>query len=352
MGAQNLDDTTFTKIDAGAESIFVFTPDGELRELKAGATVLDFAFDIHSEVGKKCIGGKINNKVFPIRHRLSNGDRVEVITAKNQKPNADWLNYVVTTKAKNRINRAIREDKYEEAEAGKEILIRKFKNWKIEWNDRNIAKAVKAFNFHKPVDLFYNIAINKIDLLEVKQLFTHTETVAEKEEKIVISQEAYDELIEDQSEKDGNYILIEAGVSGLNYSLARCCNPIAGDRIFGFVTVNHGIKIHRYDCPNARQMLERYPYRKIEARWKETKTMKFFVTNLKIIGTDRVGILQDITNVISGDLKVNMKDFKFTTSGNRFVGVIRVQVRNVDHLGHLKRKLMEIKGISRIVRFD
>lgn len=352
MGAQKLDDKSLSKIGSEAESIFVFTPNGDLRELKAGATVLDFAFDIHSEVGKKCIGGKINDKVYPIRHRLANGDRVEIITAKNQKPNADWLNYVVTTKAKNRINRAIREDKYEEAESGKEVLARKFKNWKIDWNDKNIAKVVKAFNFHKPVDLFYNIAINKIDLLEIKQLFTGTEAVIEKEDKIEISQEAYDELIEDQSEKDGNYILIEAGVSGLNYSLAKCCNPIAGDRIFGFVTVNHGIKIHRYDCPNAKQMLERYPYRKIEARWKESKTMKFFVTNLKIIGTDRVGMLHDITSVISEDLKVNMKDFKFSTTGNRFVGVIKVQVRNVDHLGHLKRKLMEVKGISKIIRFD
>jgi (p)ppGpp synthase/HD superfamily hydrolase len=352
MGAQKLDDRGISKIDSKSESIFVFTPKGDLRELKAGATILDFAFDIHSRVGCTCTGAKINNKVFPIRHKLSNGDKVEIITVKNQKPNADWLNYVVTSKAKSRINRALREEKYAEANAGKETLARKFKNWKIEWNDKNISRLVKAFNFRKPVDLYYNIAINKVDLLELKQEFTVSEDNEKVDQDFDISREDYEDLLESQSEKDENFVLIEAGVSGLNYSLAKCCNPIAGDRIFGFVTVNHGIKVHRYDCPNAGQLLERYPYRIMNARWKESKTIKIFVTNLKVIGTDRVGLMNDITRVISEDLKVNMRSLKFAATGSEFEGKIKVQVRNVDHLGFLKRKLLGIKGVTKVVRFD
>lgn len=352
LGAQRLDDGSISKIDAASDRIFVFTPNGDLKELKAGATILDFAFEIHTDVGCKCIGAKINNKVFPIRQKLTNGDKVDILTVKNQKPNADWLNYVVTSKAKNRINRALREAKYTEAEAGKEVLMRKFKSWKIEWGDKNISRVVKAFHFQKPIDLYYNIAINKVDLLEIKQVFTSTEETEVKEQDIDISDTDFDELIESQSEKDENYILIESGMAGLNYSLSKCCNPIAGDKIFGFVTVNHGIKVHRWDCPNARQLKEKYPYRLMEAHWKDSKSLKIFVTNLRIIGSDRVGLVNDITRVISEDLKVNMKDLKFSTTGSKFEGKIKLQVRNVDHLGFLKRKLLSIKGVRKVVRFD
>jgi (p)ppGpp synthase/HD superfamily hydrolase len=352
MGAQRLDDGKISKIEPGTDSIYVFTPNGDLRELKAGATILDFAFDIHSDIGCKCIGAKINDKVYPIRQQLSNGDKVEILTVKNQKPNADWLNYVVTTKAKSRINRALRETKFAEAEAGKEILTRKLKNWKIDFNDRNISRIVKAFHFQKPIDLYYNIAINKVDLLEIKQVFTSIEESEVKEQDFDFGKDAFGDLLESQSEKDENYILIDAGVSGLNYSFAKCCNPIAGDKIFGFITVNHGIKIHRTGCPNAKQMLTKNPYREIEARWKDSKTMKFFVTNLKIVGSDRIALVNDITRIISDDLKVNMKELKFSTSGNNFIGLIKVQIRDADHLGFLKKKLMDIKGVSKVVRFD
>ncbi len=352
LGAGKLDDGKTARIDTGGDSIYVFTPNGDLRELRTGATILDFAFEIHTEVGEKCIGGKINNKVYPIRYQLKNGDRVEIITSKNQKPNIDWLNFVVTSKAKSRINRALREDKYKEAEQGKEILNRKFKNWKIEASERNINKVVKHYNFQKPVDLYYNIAIEKVELQEIKHLFTTPEEFEEKIGKQEQKFELSEELIESQSEKDQGYIMIDAGVSNLNYSLSKCCNPIAGDRIFGFVTVNQGIKIHRYDCPNAEQMLERYPYRVIKARWKDSGSSKFFITNLRIIGNDRVGLVNDITRVISDDLRVNMKNLNFSSRGPAFEGVIKVQVRDVEHLGFLKQKLLRINGVSRVTRFD
>jgi GTP pyrophosphokinase len=352
LGAQRLDDGNISKIEPGKDNIYVFTPDGDLRELKAGATILDFAFDIHSDIGCKCTGAKINNKVYPIRQQLTNGDSVEILTVKNQKPNADWLNYVVTSKAKSRINRALREAKFTEAEAGKEILMRKLKNWKIDFNDKNVSRIVKQFHFQKPIDLYYNIAINKVDLLEIKQIFTTVEETEVKEGDFDFGKDAFEELLGSQSVKDENFILIDAGVSDLNYSLAKCCNPIAGDKIFGFVTVNHGIKIHRTSCPNAKQMLTNNPYREIAARWKDSKTKKFFVTNLKIVGSDRIALVNDITRIISDDLKVNMKELKFSTSGNSFIGLIKVQILDADHLGFLKKKLMDIKGVSKVVRFE
>ncbi len=352
MGADKLDDGTTSKIVSGSDKIYVFTPQGDLRELRNGATVLDFAFDIHTGVGTKCAGGKINDKVVPIRHKLYNGDRVEIITSKKQKPNIDWLNYVVTSKAKGRINRALREEKFKEAESGKETLTRKFKNWKIDFNDRNISSIIKYYNLQKPVDLFFNIAIGKINILEIREIFQTLEIDDRKTDPASPNFELTEEIIESQSEKDHGYIMIEAGVSDLNYSLAKCCNPIAGDKIFGFITVNKGIKIHRTDCPNAKQLLKHYPYRKIETRWKETRSTQFFITNLKIVGSDRLGIINDITKIISNDLKVNMKDIRFETKGSVFEGVIKVQIRDVEHLGFLKQKLLKVKGVDKVIRFD
>ena len=352
MGAQQLDDGISSKIKRDTDKIYVFTPQDDLRELRTDSTVLDFAFDIHTDIGAKCTGGRVNDKVVPIRHRLKNGDRVEIITSKKQKPNVDWLNYVVTSKAKTRINRALREEKYKEAESGKEILIRKFKNWKIDFNDKNISQATKYFNLQKPIDLYFNVAIGKIDIHEIRQVFQTLHIEENIEDPASPNFELTEEIIESQSEKDHEFILIEAGVTNLNYSLAKCCNPIAGDKIFGFVTVHNGIKIHRKDCPNAKQLLKHYPYRLIEARWKETRSTQFFITNLKVVGSDRMGLINDITKIISNDLKVNMKDIRFKTRDDVFEGIIKVQIRDVEHLGFLKQKLLKVKGVQRVLRFD
>jgi GTP pyrophosphokinase len=352
LGARQLDDGSASKIHINSDKIYVFTREGDLRELRTGATILDFAFDIHTDVGSKCTGGKVNDKVVPIRHELQNGDKVEIITSKRQKPNIDWLKYVVTSKAKARINRALREDKFKEAEHGKESLMRKLKNWKIDFSDQNINKVTKHYGFQKPIDLYFQIATGKVDLLEVKHLFSEPEETSLKSQTDNGNFELTEELIESQSEKDQGFILIEAGVTNLNYSLAKCCNPIAGDRIFGFVTVNHGIKIHRYDCPNAPQLLEKYPYRIIRSRWKESMSRHFFTSNLRILGLDRMGLLNDITKVITNDLKVNLKGMSFKTEGSNFEGNVKVQVRDVEHLAFLKLKLLKVKGVTRVVRFE
>jgi len=352
MGVGKLDQGNASKIHASLDKIYVFTPEGDLRELRSGATLLDFAFDIHSNLGCTCSGGRVNGKVVQIRHELKNGDRVEIHASKKQKPNSDWLKYVVTTKAKSRINRALRDEKFKEAESGKEILNRKFKNWKIEVNDQRLNIICKHFGFKKHVDLYFNIALEKVDMLDIKQLFQNPDEIEASIEQTKTPFELTEDLIESQSEKDQGYILIEAGVSNLNYSLAKCCNPIAGDRIFGFVTVKSGIKIHRYDCPNASLLLHKYPYRIIKSRWKESKGMQFFVTTLRLMGIDRLGLVNDITRVISNDLKVNMRGISFNSEGSGFEGILKVQVRDVQHLGFLKQKLLKIKGISKVSRMD
>jgi len=352
MGVGKLDEGATTTIQSESKKIYVFTPEGDLRELRQGATVLDFAFDIHSNLGCTCTGGKINGKVVPIRHVLQNGDRVEISTSKKQKPNFDWLKYVVTSKAKSRINKVLRDEKFHEAQGGKETLTRKFKNWKIDFNDQNLNRIARHYGFKKHVDLYFNIAIGKVNVLDIKKLLTSIDDLEDDTEDIKAPFELTQEILKSQSEKDQNYILIDSGVSNLNYTLSNCCKPIAGDNIFGFVTVNSGIKIHRKSCPNAPQLRKKYKYRIIEARWKESKETYFFVTNIKIIGVDRMGLLNDITKVISNDLKVNMKDLEFKTEGETFIGKINVQIRDSEHLGFLKQKLLKIKGVTRVVRYD
>jgi GTP pyrophosphokinase len=230
--------------------------------------------------------------------------------------------------------------------------MRKLKNWKIDFTDQNLNKIIKHYSYQKPIDLYFNIALGKVDLLEIKQIFRSPEEIEDRIDNSENFFEPTEEFIESQSEKDQGYILIEAGVSDLNYSLAKCCNPIAGDRIFGFVTVHSGIKIHRYTCPNASLLLEKYPYRIIKSKWKESKNMQFFATNLRILGMDRMGLLNDITKVISNDLKVNMRDLKLNTKGTNFEGIIKVQIRDLENLGFLRQKLLKIKGVTKVVRFD
>ncbi len=352
IGSETLGDTRVSKIESPTENIYVFTPKGDLKELQAGSTILDFAFDIHTGLGAKCTGGKISGKVFPIRHVLQNGDKVEILTSKNQKPNPDWLNFVVTSKAKVRIKRSIREEKYKEAQAGKDILIRKFRHWKIDFSDQNLTKVVKYYNYQKPLDLYYNIAKGKLDVLEIKQFFAEAKDMAGKEVAEPETFEITEKQIEEQSVKDKGHIVLESGMSNLNYSLAKCCNPIAGDPIFGFITINKGIIIHRKNCSNAKYLKKNYPYRKIEARWKETKSTDFFVTNLKILGLDRMGILNNITNIISNDLKINMLGIDFKPRNEGFECLIKVHVRNAEHLGFLKKKLLNIKGVTKVIRYD
>lgn len=338
------------KTNVYADEIFVFTPKGDLRKLSAGATLLDFAYEIHSGVGDRCVGGKVNGRNVTLRHKLLNGDQISVDTANHQRPKMDWLDFVVTTKAKNRIKASLNEEVKREAENGKELLLRKIKNWKIEYNDDSIRKLLKHYKLKLAQELYYNISVGKIDPLEIKDL------LAEKKEetaKQLIADILPKDKVQDLEFSGGDdYLVIDNNIKNVIYKLAPCCNPIFGDDIFGFVTIGDGIKIHRETCPNARQMVERYPYRVIKAKWQDTKKRNSFQATIRISGTDEIGIIEQISHVLAKDIGVQMRSINIDSVNGDFEGTLRVFVNGLDHLDFLMNKLRSVKGVITVSRAD
>lgn len=338
------------KMKVYADDIFVFTPKGDLKKLAAGSTLLDFAYEIHSGVGDRCVGGKVNGRNVTLRHKLKNGDQISVDTANHQRPKMDWLDFVVTTKAKNRIKASLNEEVKREAEIGKEVLLRKMKNWKIEYNDDSIRKLLKEYKLKLAQDLYYNISIGKIDTLQIKELL-----VGKKEDsaKQLITEMLSKEKVQELEFSGGDdYLVIDNNIKNVIYKLAPCCNPIFGDEIFGFVTINEGIKIHRTGCPNAPQMVERYPYRIIKAKWQDTKKKSSFQATIRISGTDEVGIVGQISHVLSKDIGVQMRSINIDTNNGDFDGTLRVYVNGIEHLDFLMNKLRSINGVFSVSRAD
>jgi GTP diphosphokinase / guanosine-3',5'-bis(diphosphate) 3'-diphosphatase len=338
------------RIDIYKDEIFVFTPKGDLKKLANGATLLDFAYEIHSNIGDKCNGGSVNGKKVTLRHKLKNGDYVSVETSNNQKPKIDWLDFVVTSKAKNRIKASLNEEQKREAANGREILLRKFKNWKIELNDDIIRKLLKHFKFKLAADLYFSISAGKTDVLEIKALVTEKpeDSAKEKIEEILPSEDTK-ELAFDNTE---DFLIIDNNLKQVNYKLSQCCNPVFGDDIFGFVTIGEGIKIHRKSCPNAPQMTERFPYRIINAKWRNTTGRNSFLATLFISGTDQEGILSDISRTVTKDVGVQMRSVNIETNNGEFEGILKVLVTNLEHLDFLMRKIKNIKGIVSVTRGD
>ena len=336
--------------DTFTNEVFVFTPNGDLKKLKYGATILDFAYSIHSDVGNKCTNAKVNGKIVPIKQQLRNGDQVEIITSKNQKPSIDWLKWVVSARTKTKIRKALDEQKTLEINRGKEILERKFKNWKIDLTQAVIDKIVEDLEIKEHYDLFLNVSLGKIDPLDLKKLVLGESTIEAKNLSQDLTQlkNVPDEDFE-SSHKD---ILIIDKIDGLNFKLAKCCNPIHGDRIFGFVTVSKGITIHRNKCPNAADMKKRYPYRIIEAKWKESSKKVNFKTSIRVLGSDRLGLANHITQVISNDMKVNIVSMNFGLKNGLFEGNISLLVHDSAHLDMLLERLKSINGISQVFRQD
>ena len=338
------------KMNVYADEIFVFTPKGDLRKLSAGATLLDFAYEIHSGVGDRCIGGKVNGRNVTLRHKLKNGDQISVDTANHQRPKMDWLDFVVTSKAKNRIKASLNEEVKREAENGKEIVLRKVKNWKIEYNDDSIRKLLKYYKLKLAQDLYYNVSVGKIDTLEIKELLVEKkEDTAKQLVGEILPKEKVQEL---EFSGGDDYLVIDNNIKNVIYKLAPCCNPIFGDQIFGFVTIGEGIKIHRASCPNAPQMIERYPYRIIKAKWQETKKKSSFQATIRIAGTDELGIVGQISHVISKDIGVQMRSINIDTNNGVFDGTLRVFVNGLDHLDFLMNKLKSINGIISVSRAE
>ena len=357
-----IEDTTHSlaqRFDAKPASgeIFVFTPNGDLRKLPEGATLLDFAFDIHTSLGATCAGGKVNNRAVSIREPLHNGDIVEILTQKNQTPKADWLSFVVTSKARNKIKSYIREEQAKHTRMGREELERKLKNWKLGITiDEAVAYLARHFKLRLGTEIYALIATQKLDFGTIKELLTrHLSGTAEEERRAAAAEaERQKAALHTQKEAPASQdaLIIDDDISKIQYKLARCCNPIKGDEVFGFVTINSGITIHRCDCPNARRMRENYPYRVIEARWRQSAEGAFRVT-LRIVAADVTGMVNHITEIISRDLKLNIRAMNFTTAANGCIdGTIAVEVPGASIVDTLIHQIMRIKGVQRAYRIN
>jgi GTP diphosphokinase / guanosine-3',5'-bis(diphosphate) 3'-diphosphatase len=335
-----------------AGKVFVFTPNGDLKELDEGATVLDFAFEVHTSVGYSCTGARINNKIVPLKQVLENGDKVEIITSKIQKPKMDWLNYVITTKAKNKIKRALKEEQFLEAEKGNEILRRKFKNWKIAFNDENIDKLLKKYKLPSSIDLYGLIYNEKIDLIELKRFLSGEPEKQEEIKSLPPKEVKPQQPVKPGSHDQDDVLFIDTNLKKVNYKLARCCNPMPGDPVFGFVTISRGITIHHQNCPNAKQLLTRFGYRKIDVLWKGIEEKGFFKASIRVIGTDRIGIMNEISQIISNDLKCNMISVKIDAKKGIFNGIIKLTVKSNNSLNDLLQKISKVGGVSKAGKID
>jgi GTP diphosphokinase / guanosine-3',5'-bis(diphosphate) 3'-diphosphatase len=331
-----------------ADEVFVFTPKGDIRQLPIGSTVLDFAFDIHSQLGATCVAGKVNGKNVTIKHVLQNGDHVSILTSKNQKPKSDWLSFAITSKARSKIKQALNEEKVIAAAEGKEILLRRLKNWKIPFGDSLMKKLLLKYQLKLAQDLFFMIGTGKIEPLDIKDSILNVEEPEATVKPDLTKEKTY---VDPTGSLYSDYLIIEEKLDGIDYKLAKCCNPVYGDSVFGFVTISEGIKIHRTNCPNAGFMLGRYPYRSVMARWTKSKNSPSFFTGIKVSGIDDISIVNKISEVLS-QFKVNVRSFNYNLEDGLFEGKINLYIANTDILHGVIKKIQGIKGVLKATRFD
>ena len=334
-----------------SDKIFIFTPEGDLKQLPVGSTVLDFAYEIHTRVGDTCNGARVNGRMVPIRHELTNGDKVEIITSKKQSPRADWLNAVVTEKAKNKIRRYLKEQELKESEMGKGMLQRRLKNWKLPFSETVVDMLVKEFKLENSLQLYHQISTEKIDIADVKRFLTAK--FGESADKAGKSlPEQVDAVKKEAGAEVEESLSIGEDINNVTYKLAKCCNPIPGDHVFGFVTNEGTISIHRVNCPNAKGLQQRYGYRIIKVKWNGIEDNGSQAT-IRIYGRDVMGLLGKITKVVSEDLEVNMKNIVFNSDKEGFFeGKIVLQISDVESLEQLISRIKAIEGIVDVVRID
>ncbi|AYN68523.1 bifunctional (p)ppGpp synthetase/guanosine-3',5'-bis(diphosphate) 3'-pyrophosphohydrolase [Euzebyella marina] len=338
------------KLNLYSKEIFVFTPKGDLKSLPKGATPLDFAFHIHTEVGMRTRGAKVNGKLVPLNTTLHSGDQVEIITSDQAKPNQNWLDYATTARARAKIKSSLREEKKVVADEGKEILRRKLRSQKVTLNEDSINKMVIYFKLKTSLDLFYRVGIGAIDNQMIKDFVSSYSNAFISFFKNKIRRTPVPESI-DREEITSKFDVLVFGKEEekLEYTLSKCCNPIPGDEVFGFVTVNEGIKVHKKACPNAIQLQSNYAYRIITAKWIDS-TQEEFQSEIKLTGIDNLGLVNEITEVISDDMHVNMRNLNFSTDGGTFTGRITVVVKNNGILKKLIENLKRINGIDKVTR--
>ena len=329
------------------EEVFVFTPNGDLKTLPINSTVLDFAYSIHTEVGSKCTGAIIDKVLVPLTQILKSGDQVNIITSTKQKPSEDWINKVVTSKAKSSIKSSLIRQRKNLSTQGKDLIKRKFKKLKLEF-DENISKVASYFHYKSVIEFYYDIAKGIFNLKKIREYLNSIEKLKIKEEKLIVKDKSKKII---NKKTSSNLILFDGNNQMLDYSISSCCNPIPGDDIFGFVTINEGIKVHRTNCSNSPELLSKYAYRVIKAEW-FTKINDNLVSSLLINGTDRIGVLDDITKIISSQLKVNMKSISIKMKDGIFEGKIELFVSDTLQLFKLIEKLQKVKNVIGIKRID
>lgn len=338
------------KLNLYNKEIFVFTPKGDLQQMPKGATLLDFAFLIHSNIGCRCIGGKVNGKNVSLRYLLNNGDQVEVLTAVNQTPKKEWLNFVQTTKAKTRIRQFLREQEASNMALGKELLKRRLKNWKLEYDEAIVFKIAKKFGFKNIHEFYQCLAEDKIEVSRLKDIYIlirDKDNLVQEEQKSTEGFEHKTELESISLKED--VLVIDNYLQGIQYNLARCCNPIYGDDIFGFVSVSGGIKIHKTDCPNAPQMMSRFGYRFIKARWAGKSGSQYSCT-LKVIGNDDIGIVTNITSLIQKESNVALRSISVDSADGFFHGHLTILISDNKVLENIIKKIKTIKGVKSVER--
>ncbi|MEG1615303.1 MAG: RelA/SpoT family protein [Bacteroidales bacterium] len=341
------------KMDLYNEEIFVFTPNGDLHKLPKGATVLDFAFMIHSKLGSRCVGARINNRNVKINHTLNSGDQIEILTSPQQTPKQDWLNIVCTSKARIKIKQTLKEAEHKEAEFGKELLQRRFKNRKIDMEEAIIMRLIKKMGFKTVTRFYYALAKEEIEMNAVLDLYLELER-QDKEptenrefrsagEYIPIAHE------EENSDQRDDVLVIEQNLKGIDYKLAKCCNPIYGDEVFGFVSIQGGIKIHKSDCSNAPEMQNRFPYRIVKAKW-SGKSGNVYTITLRVIGNDDIGIVTNITSLISKEKNLSLRSISIDSNDGLFQGHLSVNVSDLSSLTSLIKKIKTVKGVKKVER--
>ena len=342
------------KMDLKEDEVYVFTPKGDLLNFPKGATVLDFAYYIHSRIGNTCVGGKINGRAVSFRQELHSGDQIEILTQSNQKPRQEWINIVKTSKAKAKIRLAIKETQKKEGLFAKELLERRFKNRKLEIEESIMARTIKKMGYKENSDFYKDIAEEKIDPNSIIEKY-----IAERDHDLNVTNTTrpaasaaefeYENPTEEMMRQNDDVLVIDENLKGIDFELAHCCHPIYGDPIFGFVTVSKGIKVHRSDCPNAKELQRRFGYRIVKAKWSGKGTSKYAIT-LRIIGNDDIGIVSNITNIISKEDKLVMRGINSSSKDGLFSGNITVMIDDASRTEALIKKLSAVKGVKQVMR--
>lgn len=341
------------KLELYEDEVFVFTPKGDLFKLAKGATVLDFAFSIHTKLGCRCIGAKVNGKNVQLRHVLNSGDQVEIMTSNNQTPKRDWLNIVTTSKARTKIRQALKEIEARQTEFAKETIERKFKNRKMEYDDAIMMRLIKKMGYKTVTDFYQDIAIEKLDVNNILDRYLDLQKKETEVREEITYRSAENYSIQPQNDEKlfkDDVLVIDQNLKGLEFKLAKCCNPIYGDDVFGFVTINGGIKIHREDCPNAREMKARFGYRIVKARWAGKSQGKQYPITLRIVGHDDIGIVTNITSIINKENGILLRSINIDSNDGLFSGMLTVMVDDTSKLEALIKKLRTVKGVKQVNR--